>query len=703
VLTSVPVNDSTAVRYLRYLGPANGSCNVSIINFHGSRSGLALPSAPANISAATPSYKEVSLSWSASAGATSYTVKRATNSAGPYLVMENLPGNDLTALNSNTNWSDSSAVANTTYYYVIAALNDAGETDSAQTTVTTPAMVVPAGLAAIPGDTQVTLSWAGTGAPSYNVNRATVSGGPFTTITNVTGNGFADIGVSNGMTYYYVVCAVDGGSQSANSAEVRAVPAVQTAISINFAGGSSNNGYPSPMASTEKAGVTASANWNNASGASGTAASLAQDDGTATTAAVSWSANNTWSTPITERPGNDRMMKGYLDTSATSTTTVTVSNLPSAYTSGGYNVYVYCDGDNGSSTKTGIYTMGGMTIDSLDQGGANFAGTFIEASNSAGNFLVFPNQAAAGFTLSAQGLSTDSGPRGPINAIQIVALPAASSAPASPTALNAAGGNAVVNLGWTQSVSPGITGNNVYRSTSGSGGPYNLLANLAATTSYSDTAVGAGSTYYYSVTAINGNGESAPSAYAGAITIPAAPTGLGATAGNNQVALSWTASTGASSYNVKRSIVSGGPYTTLTNVTGTSFTDTTAVNGTTYYYVVSALNNSGESGDSTQAGATPSGPAAPAAPTGLKATAQKQAGKIKLAWTQSTSANVTTNNVYEATVSGGPYSRIASIAATTNYLASGLVSGTTYYYVVTAVNSSGLESPDSNQASATAK
>ncbi|MCA1607668.1 MAG: hypothetical protein LC775_19875, partial [Acidobacteria bacterium] len=41
---------------------------------------------------------------------------------------------------------------------------------------------------------------------------------------------------------------------------------------------------------------------------------------------------------------------------------------------------------------------------------------------------------------------------------------------------------------------------------------------------------------------------------------PAAPTGLTATAGNAQVALSWTASSGATSYNVKRSTTSGGPY-----------------------------------------------------------------------------------------------------------------------------------------------
>lgn len=91
----------------------------------------------------------------------------------------------------------------------------------------------------------------------------------------------------------------------------------------------------------------------------------------------------------------------------------------------------------------------------------------------------------------------------------------------------------------------------------------------------------------------------------GGPTIPAAPTNLGATAGNAQVSLSWTGSTGATSYNVKRATVSGGPYTTVGTATSGSFTNTGLTNGTTYYYVVTAVNSAGESGNSNQASATP--------------------------------------------------------------------------------------------------
>jgi len=90
-------------------------------------------------------------------------------------------------------------------------------------------------------------------------------------------------------------------------------------------------------------------------------------------------------------------------------------------------------------------------------------------------------------------------------------------------------------------------------------------------------------------------------------TVPAAPTSLTATSGNGQVSLSWTASSGATSYNVKRATVSGGPYTTIASATATAFTDTGLTNGTTYYYVVSALNSAGESANSAEVNVTPSG------------------------------------------------------------------------------------------------
>ena len=86
---------------------------------------------------------------------------------------------------------------------------------------------------------------------------------------------------------------------------------------------------------------------------------------------------------------------------------------------------------------------------------------------------------------------------------------------------------------------------------------------------------------------------------------PSAPTGLAAKAGNQQIALSWAASLGATSYTVKRSTTNGGPYTNINSPTTTGFTDTGLTNGTTYFYVVSASDSAGASPNSAQVFATP--------------------------------------------------------------------------------------------------
>ena len=86
-----------------------------------------------------------------------------------------------------------------------------------------------------------------------------------------------------------------------------------------------------------------------------------------------------------------------------------------------------------------------------------------------------------------------------------------------------------------------------------------------------------------------------------------APAGLTATAaGIGLVQLNWSAASAGTSYNVKRSLINGGPYVTITNVTATSFTDATVANNQSYYYVVSAMNAAGEGANSAPASTSPS-------------------------------------------------------------------------------------------------
>ena len=92
------------------------------------------------------------------------------------------------------------------------------------------------------------------------------------------------------------------------------------------------------------------------------------------------------------------------------------------------------------------------------------------------------------------------------------------------------------------------------------------------------------------------------------VTVPAAPTNLTATAGNAQIALSWTTSAGAASYNLYRSTSAGTETLYKSGLTATSYTDTGLTNGTAYFYQVAAVNSAGTSGKSGEASAMPKAP-----------------------------------------------------------------------------------------------
>jgi beta-galactosidase len=101
----------------------------------------------------------------------------------------------------------------------------------------------------------------------------------------------------------------------------------------------------------------------------------------------------------------------------------------------------------------------------------------------------------------------------------------------------------------------------------------------------------------------------------------AGPAGLAAFAGDSKILLTWNPLLGATSYNIKRATTSGGPYATIStagSVTATSYTDQTAVNGTTYYYTISAatdISSAAETANSAaEVSATPVACVPPATP-----------------------------------------------------------------------------------------
>ncbi len=183
------------------------------------------------------------------------------------------------------------------------------------------------------------------------------------------------------------------------------------------------------------------------------------------------------------------------------------------------------------------------------------------------------------------------------------------------------------------------------------------------------------------------------------VATPAAPTGVTAVAGNGQVTVDWLAMNGATSYNIYFSTVSG---VTTSNGTQMLSVRNPAVNigltnGTTYYYIVTAVNGFGESPASAQVSGTPAFPGGnPLPPASLTIT--PGTGQNTLTWPPVTGA--TSYNLYwsQGPITPNRYSADSVVRnATSPVLHTGLQTGVLYCYVVTALNANG-ESADSMQA-----
>ncbi len=229
----------------------------------------------------------------------------------------------------------------------------------------------------------------------------------------------------------------------------------------------------------------------------------------------------------------------------------------------------------------------------------------------------------------------------------------------------------------------GATSYRIYRSTSRGSG-YSLLGTVTAT-SYTNTGAKAGTTYYYRVKACNDAGMSPysniVSGQVKSVTPkPSAPVvKIGNSASSGKPMLTWNAVSGATSYKVYRATSQNGTYSLLGTVTATSYTNTGAKAGTTYYYKVKAVNSAGESAYSNIVSGR-------ATVTTLTMGHSASSGKPQLTWKAVSGA--ASYRVYRATAKNGAYSVINTTKALT-YTNTGAALGTTYYYKVEALNASG--------------
>ncbi|MFW9914322.1 MAG: SBBP repeat-containing protein [Candidatus Thorarchaeota archaeon] len=379
-------------------------------------------------------------------------------------------------------------------------------------------------MASLTASHQVLLTWSSPldegNSPiiGYRIYRGTSSGFYDSFLAETTSEDFVDTTVVDGVTYYYIVTAVNALGESLFSNEVSTTPTAIPTVPQNFSATSGDNFI-----------------------------------------------ELSWIPPIDDG--------GSVITS--------------------YRIY--------RGTTSGIYALIGIVTTGM---------SFNDTTARAGTTYYYIVSAVNGV---GESLFSDE-----ISATPTGTPPITITAPDAPQSLSATVGGNFVNLSWAVPSSDGgfpITGYRVYRGTTS--GIY-ALAGVVSTTSFNDTPLAGGMTYYYVVTAINAAGESdfseevsaTPTGIpASTLTAPGIPQSVSATAGENSILLSWTAPTDdggvtITSYRVYRGTSSGVYALIGVLTTGTSYEDTTAAKGTTYYYVVTAVNGIGESSFSIEVSAT---------------------------------------------------------------------------------------------------
>ncbi len=696
--------------------------------------GAVVPNAPSGLTATAVSSSQINLSWTDnSSDESNFIVARSTTSGGPYTDIATLAAN-------TTSFNNTGLSANTAYFYVVRATNAAGSSaNSAQATATTLPSIpaAPSGLTATAiSSSQINLSWTdnSTDESNFIVARSTTSGGPYTDIATLAANttSFNNTGLSANTAYFYVVRATNAAGSSANSAQASAttlplVPAAPSGLSAttvsageidllwtdnsanesNFVvGRSTTSGGPYSDIATLGANTVG---YNN----TGLSANTAYYYVVRATNTGGSSANSAQATATTlpfppSAPGG------------LSATAVSTSQINLAWTDNSPNETSFTVAR--SATTGGPYS----NIATLAANTTSFSDTNLSAATT--YFYVV--------RASNSGGSSPNSNEGSDTTFALV--------PNAPSNLIATPYNATqINLTWTDNSANEL--NFIVARSTTAGGPYTDVATLAANaTSFSNNGLATNTTYYYVVRATNAGGSSVNSAESSATTPESdllidnkSATVVGAWSTGTTAADRYGSDyrfigegTGSSSLKFTPYIASTGSYDVFewhaqganraTNaphvITFNGGSQTIPVNqetnggkwnflGTFSFAAGTAGNVKITDGfvdpaqvvmaDAIKLVRAP----APSAPSALTATTVSSS-QINLAWTD-TSTNESNFVVARGTVSGGPYTDIATLAANaTSYNNTGLTPNTAYYYVVRATNSSGA-SANAAQATAT--
>ncbi|WP_180357733.1 fibronectin type III domain-containing protein [Streptomyces sp. NP160] len=588
-----------------------------------------------------------------------------------------------------TTWSDTGLTNGRTYQYALQAVDTHGNASAASspaasaTPADTTPPAVPTGLAAVRGDTQVSLTWtANTEADldGYDLFRdgVRVQGA----VLGAGATSFTDTGLTNDTRYTYTLRARDhAGNSSPSSAGVSATPTDLTPPAV-----------PSPPSAVAGDGVV-SLSWTPSSESDLASYQVLRDGVVIATVTRP-------TTTYDDRSVTNGTAYGYalaaVDThgNASAASSPAVSATPRDLTPPAVPTGVSAARGDGRVVLS--WTAGSesdLASYRVLRDGVEVAAVTVPATTYTDTGLT--NDTAYQYSVAAYDAA---GNGSAASSPQVSATPTDLTPPAAPSGVASTAGDGAVEVTWQANTEPDLASYRVYRD----GQLVTTITVVAAPgttpSSYRDTGLANGAPHTYAVTAVDTHGNESTTSTTGATpvdtTAPGAASGLTAAPADQQVALTWTASPDGdvATYRVLRD----GVEVATVAAPATSHTDTGLANGRAYSYAVVAVdaagNRSAPSGATTT---TPRDAVAPAAPTAVSAT--PGSGSATVRWTAPADTDLAGYRVLRADgTTAGSVS-----APATSLVVSGLTNGTTYTFRVVVTDTSGNTSTASASVSVT--